>query len=146
MAHSRGNNILFLAVVGLSAWLIPGAGHLILKEKKRAVVIFVAILLTFGIGIYIGSIGVVNPATSMLSFVGQVGFSPAVIFIGSYNAALLENAMQESEKQHFAVYGIPNEIGQIYTSTAGLLNLLCVVNAVYVARMRWLQEGGEGGS
>jgi len=144
--HSRGNHILFLVFVGLIAWLIPGAGHFILKEKKRAVVIFVTIIFTFVIGVYIGSIGVVNPATSLLSFVGQIGFSPAVVFLGSCNAALLENAEQEPENQGFAVYGIPNEIGQIYTSTAGLLNLLCIVNAVYIARMRWLQERGKNGS
>jgi len=33
----------------------------------------------------------------------------------------------------YPVYGWPSEIGQVYTMTSGLLNLLCIVNAVYSA-------------
>ena len=40
----------------------------------------------------------------------------------------------------FPVYGRPIEMGQIYTSTAGLLNLLCIVNAVYMAYIRKTQD------
>ena len=36
----------------------------------------------------------------------------------------------------YPVHGWPNEIGQIYTMTSGLLNLLCIVNAVYLAYLR----------
>ena len=35
--------------------------------------------------------------------------------------------------QFYSVFGRANEMGQIYTSIAGLLNLLCIVNAVYLA-------------
>ena len=40
----------------------------------------------------------------------------------------------------YPVYGRPAEIGQIYTSIAGLLNLLCIVNAVYMAHLRSVGE------
>jgi len=43
----------------------------------------------------------------------------------------------------YPVYGRPNEIGQIYTSTAGLLNLLCIVNAVYLAHLRRTEMAGD---
>ena len=43
----------------------------------------------------------------------------------------------------YPVYGRPNEIGQIYTSITGLLNLLCIVNAVYWAHLRRTEHAGE---
>ncbi|GAJ06665.1 unnamed protein product [marine sediment metagenome] len=42
----------------------------------------------------------------------------------------------------YPVYGWPYEIGQIYTTTAGLLNLLCIVNAVYLAYLRRTETAG----
>jgi hypothetical protein len=130
--QSQQKHILFLIFVGLSGWLVPGAGHFFLREYKRAIIIFIAIILTFCIGLYIGSIGVVDWVGSWPWFIAQFMASPTVGFIGEHTAA-----------GGYQVYGKPNEIGQIYTSTAGLLNLLCIVNAVYIARMRWLKDEGS---
>jgi hypothetical protein len=48
MAQSwKDNHALFLISTGALAWLVPGAGHFVLEERRRAVVIFVAIALTF---------------------------------------------------------------------------------------------------
>ncbi len=128
MPHlSKENRILLLFLVGLLGWLIPGAGHFILKEKKKAVIICVTIVLTFCAGLYIGSIGVIDAvgATPWYVYATQIMSSPAVVLLGRVTAA-----------GGFPVFGWPNEIGQIYTSTAGLLNLLCIVNAVYLAYLR----------
>jgi len=125
--YSQQKNFVFLIFVILAGWLIPGAGHFVLKEKARAIIIFIAIILTFCAGLYIGSIGVVDPVGSWPWFIAQCMASPVVVLIGDYTAGA-----------GYPVYGKPNEIGQIYTSTAGMLNLLCIVNAVYIARMRWL--------
>ena len=43
-----------LIIVGLAAWIIPGAGHFLIRERKRAVIIFVTITALFLTGIYIG--------------------------------------------------------------------------------------------
>jgi hypothetical protein len=120
-----------LLVVGLSAWLVPGAGHLLLRETKRAIIIFVAIALTFFTGLYVGSIGVINPVGAKPWYVAQIMNSPGVAVFGYLTA-----------KGTYPVYAWPNEIGQIYTSTAGLLNLLCIVNAVYLAYQRKDQRSG----
>ena len=56
--------------------------------------------------------------------------SPAVFFLGRLSVT-----------GDYPVFGRPNEIGQIYTSIAGLLNLLCIVNAVYLAHLQGLEEG-----
>ncbi|MBA7621498.1 hypothetical protein ES703_28862 [subsurface metagenome] len=129
--RSKENQVLFLLVVGLLAWLVPGAGHFVLKEKKRAIIIFATIVLTFCVGIYAGSIGVIDPFRAWWWYVAQIMNSPMVAVLGHLTAG-----------GAYPVYGRPNEIGQIYTSIAGLLNLLCIVNAVYLAHLRSTQTTG----
>ncbi len=128
--RSREKQTLFLLIVGLLSWLVPGGGHFLLKEKERAIIIFGTIVLTFCVGIYIGSIGVINlfGATPWYVVGAQVMNSPMVLLLGRI-----------TDGGAYPVYGWPNEIGQIYTSTAGLLNLLCVVNAVYMAYLRGIE-------
>jgi hypothetical protein len=119
-------------IIGLSAWLVPGAGHLLLKEKKRSIIIFTTIILTFCVGIYVGSIGVIDPVRALPWYVAQIMNSPMVAALGHL-----------TRTGGYRVYGWPNEIGQIYTSTAGLLNLLCIVNAVYIAYLRGTEPAGD---
>jgi len=133
MAQSwKDNHALFLATTGLLAWLVPGAGHYLLNEHRRAAVICVAIVLTFLTGLYVGSIGVIDPVGAKPWYVAQIMNSPVVILLGRISAT-----------GHFPVYGRPNEIGQIYTSIAGLLNLLCIVNAIYLAHLRGIEQTGD---
>jgi hypothetical protein len=129
---SKEGHIAFLLTVGLMGWFVPGAGHLMINEKKHAIIIFVTIALTFVMGLYIGSIGVINPVGAKPWYVAQIMNSPAVAAIG-----------QMTSTGDYPVYGRPNEIGQIYTSIAGLLNLLCIVNAVYWAHLRRTGATGE---
>ena len=125
--RSGADNVFFMIAVGIFAWVVPGAGHYMLKEKKRALIIFVTIVLTFVIGLYIGSIGVVNPVDAKAWYLAQIMNSPVVAFLGH---------LTSTTPGKYRVFGRPNEIGQYYTSIAGLLNLLCVVNAVYMAHLK----------
>ena len=130
--RSREGHIVFLVIVGLLAWIIPGAGHFLLGKNRHAIVIFVTVVLTFGAGVYIGSIGVINPIGAKPWYVAQVMNTPAVAALGKV-----------TRQGGYPVYGRPNEIGQIYTSIAGLLNLLCIVNAVYLAHLRGIEDVGD---
>jgi hypothetical protein len=145
----KANHALYLIVVGAMAWLVPGAGHYLLNEKRRAAVILVAILLTFLVGLYVGSIGVIDPVNAKPWYAAQVMNSPAVFLLGHRVASAYYAAREEARRearlgrdtgqameQAYLVFGRANEIGQIYTSVAGLLNLLCIVNAIYVAHQR----------
>jgi len=126
MAQSwKDHHSLFLVATGLLAWLVPGGGHFLLNERRRAAVIFVVVVLTFLVGLYVGSIGIIDPVGAKPWYAAQIMNSPAVYVLGRISAT-----------GKYPVYGRPNEIGQIYTSTAGLLNLLCIVNAVYMAHLR----------
>jgi hypothetical protein len=123
--QSEENPLPFLFVVGLAGWIVPGGGYFLLKENMRALIIFVTITATFFLGLYIGSIGVIDPIGARLWYVVQMMNSPLVAIIGHLTAG-----------GGYPAYARPNEIGQIFTSTTGLLNLLCIVNSVYLAYLR----------
>jgi hypothetical protein len=126
----RLNHGMLLLTVAALGWAIPGAAYLLLGETRRACVVFVTIALTFTLGIYVGSIGVVDPVSESIGILGrlnpwylaQILNSPVVFLIGKATAA-----------GAYPVYGKPQEIGQLYTSISGLLNLLCVINCIYMA-------------
>ncbi len=136
-ARSRENHVVFLFVVALVSWLLPGAGYYLLREKNRAIIIFVTIMLTLCVGLYIGSIGVIDLVGPAAMYVkaAQVMNPPLVLILGRYTAG-----------GAYRVYGWPNEIGQIYTMTSGLLNLLCIINAVYLAHQRRLDQAAKNRS
>ncbi len=129
--NSKETHFLFLLTVGLFSWLIPGGGYFLLKEKKRAIIIFAAITLTFCTGLYIGSIGVIDPVGSKFPYAGQLISSPVVAIIGYHTSG-----------GGYNVYGKPREIGQLYTGLAGMLNLLCIINAIYLAHLRRTKTTG----
>lgn len=132
IARAKGNQIPILIFVALLSWFVPGAGYFWLKEKKRAIIVFATIAITFWLGIYIGSIGVIDPVVAKPWYAAQIINSPMVALLGHISAG-----------GNYPVYGKPNEIGQIYTSVSGLLNLLCIVNAVHLAHVRWAQQSGD---
>jgi len=113
---------LWLATIALAAWVIPGAGHFLIRERKRGIIIFSVITALFVIGLYVGSIGVVDWVTGRIWFYAQVLYSPAVGLIGNL-----------TKSGSYPTYGRPCDIGQIYTGIAGMLNLLCILSAVYMA-------------
>ena len=126
----KEGDIAFLATVGVLGWLVPGGGYFLLNEQRRALIIFVTICVTFFVGLYAGSIGVVDTVGARLWYLAQVMTTPAVFVLGEY-----------AKFGAYAVYGKPADVGQIYTSVAGLLNLLAIVNSVYVAHLRQTQKG-----
>lgn len=127
--RAKERDLIQVVIVGLLAWGIPGGGYWVLGDRKRALVVGLTIAATFLLGLYVGSVGVVDPLGAKYWYAAQVATSPAVLVLGRYVAAC-------SATSAYTVYGRPYEIGQIYTSIAGLLNLLCIINAVYVAHLR----------
>jgi len=122
---ARERDLIHVAIVGLLAWTVPGGGYWALGDRRRALVVGLTITVTFLMGLYIGSLGVVDQVGAKYWYAAQVMTSPAVFLLGRYGASGV-----------YAVYGRPYEIGQIYTSIAGLLNLLCIINALYIAHIR----------
>jgi hypothetical protein len=119
---------LLLLIVAVLAWIVPGAGHFFIKEKKRAIIIFVTITATFAVGLFIGSIAVIDPVGAWPWYVGQMIASPAVALLGDYKQMDPDGTMVR-----LVSYGKPHDIGQIYTAIAGGMNLLAILSAVYMA-------------
>ncbi len=155
------NGLIMLSVVGAAAWLVPGGGYFVLGERRRAWVVLITVGLTFLTGLYVGSIGVVDPISSKPWYVAQVMNSPVVMLIGRHVAKIhgaaihaersvgglpvadREKARKQAQASTYRVYARPSEVGQIYTSISGLLNLLCIVNAMYVVHTRHNHPPGE---
>lgn len=116
------DHLLWLLTVALAAWAVPGAGHVLIRERRRGIIIFVCVTGLFAAGLYIGSVGVINRIASWPWFMAQMLYSPVV--------GILDKITQTG---HYECFGRPCDIGQIYTGVAGLLNLLCVLSAVYMA-------------
>lgn len=129
---SNQNRMQLLLIVGFLSWLIPGAGYYLLEEKKRAIIIFVTISLTLCIGLYVGSIGVIDFEGPSPSYVKAAQFmNPPIVLLISHRTA----------GGTYPVYGWPNEIGQIYTMVSGLLNLLCIINVISLAHLGKIGTG-----
>lgn len=133
---------LLLLIVALLAWVIPGAGHFFIKERKRAAIIFVTITATMLTGLGVGSIAVINPVgPGWPWYIGQMLASPAVAAVPHIKAKIESNINEQREQAQgkgfetykIVSYGKPQDIGQIYTAIAGGLNVLCILSAVYMA-------------
>jgi hypothetical protein len=124
-------------LAGVCGWLFPGAGHLLIGEKKRAAVIAVSVTALFVTGLYIGSIAVIDPVYETLYYYTQILASPLVFAIDHAS----RNMGHAMPAKRLLVYARPNEIGQIYTSVAGMLNLLCIFSAVIMADDKLKQKG-----
>ncbi|HEG42703.1 MAG TPA: hypothetical protein ENH94_01510 [Phycisphaerales bacterium] len=120
--RSNLDHMTLLVTVALLGWVIPGAGHLFIKERKRAIIIFATITITYVTGLYAGSIGVIDPAFSWAWYIPQMMATPLTAFLAHIAST---NGIES--------FGNPRDIGQIYTSIAGMLNLLCIISAVYMA-------------
>jgi hypothetical protein len=121
----------YLFLVGVAGWWIPGAGHWMIGQPKKAAIIFFSIAFAFLLGIWLGSIAVIDAGTPW--YWAQMLNSPAIAYLAHLSGSVY----------HLEAYGKPREIGEIYTAIAGMLNLLCVINAVYMAHCANLKEQNQ---
>ncbi|HMG01961.1 MAG TPA: DUF6677 family protein [Edaphobacter sp.] len=107
-------------VILIAGWLIPGAGHFLLKKWIRGTLLFVSILAMFGIGIALKG-KVYGPNTAelldMLNFAGDLGNGLL------YVAARVFDLGQAAEQVAIADYGTK------FIVVAGLLNIIAAVDA-----------------
>lgn len=110
------------------AYLVPGAGHLYLGRRGRAVAFFVIVLLMFVIGLSIdGDLYTLGRSAGqllrILASLGSMG-SGAIYFIAAGMGV------------HGDMTSITYEHGTAFTITAGLMNLLLVLDAFDIAQGR----------
>lgn len=110
------------------AYLIPGAGHLYLGKYARAAAFFIIVVLMFGIGVAVDGdlYTIVNRGGSLLRLLAGAGSMGAGIL---YFVAIGLGV-------HGDVTSITYEHGTAFTITAGLMNLLLVLDAFDIAEGR----------
>ena len=117
----KANTEGLIYLVGIVAWLIPGAGHWLIGQRERAIYIFLGVGSLFLLGIMLGSIFMIDPAYSKPWFCAQILVGgPALI---ATLAAGLDSGVAE-------IFGRGVDLGQVYTGVAGLLNLMCILDAL----------------
>lgn len=137
---------------GILAWVLPGAGHYYLGHRGMATVFFLAISIPYWTGVAIGGVLTsVNPYESKMIPAsngqsvrwelprGNKWLFLAEIFVGSYTTAcyytsqsLEHKLIQETPKARvpYVSFYPESDVAQIYLATAGLLNLLAILDAM----------------
>jgi hypothetical protein len=113
-----------LALVGVLAWLIPGAGHLFQGRREKGLVFLVALPLMFAIGL--GLQGRLFP----LEFSDPLVFLGAIANRGIGAPYVLARFMDAGAG---TVTAASYEYGNTFLMTAGLLNFLVILDALDVA-------------
>ena len=110
------------------AYLIPGAGHLYLGKRARAITFFVIIVLLFVIGIAIDGdlYTITHSGGSLLRLLAALGSMGSGIM---YFIAAAIGVQGD-------VTSITYEHGTAFTITAGLMNLLLMLDAFDIAEGR----------
>ncbi len=129
----------------LLAWILPGAGHFYLGHRGLAAVFFIAISFPFWTGVALGGVkDSVNPRANKWLFLAEMcsGGYTTVCFIASNQITAMIRAIEPQAEQakaavRYTSYFPESDVAQIYLATAGLLNLLAVLDALARA-----QNGG----
>jgi hypothetical protein len=151
-------------LVAIASWLVPGLGYWMIGQRQRALTIGISIVSLFLAGLLIGGIRVldvpgynqygqpirvvnggapimaVNPWQEIRNkpwSIAQILAGPISIFSGAGSVI----ASQPTHGSHYdalaEVSHTPvNEAGTLYTSVAGMLNLLAIIDAAYRATER----------
>jgi len=114
-------------VLSIVAWMLPVSGHLLLGKRFRALGFAVVLLIAFGLGLRLeGNLyrPVPGQPLSYLATLGAMGIG-APYFVARYGAEY----QGKPEAQGF-------EYGTVFLLSAGLMNLLLVLDVWDIARGR----------
>lgn len=110
------------------AYLVPGAGHFYLGYRRRAAVFFAIVLFMFVVGLSIdGNLYTLRESGRALLRI--------LASLGSMGAGLIYFAAR-AMGPHGDVTSITYEYGTTFTLTAGLMNLLLVLDCFDIAEGR----------
>jgi hypothetical protein len=117
----------------VAAWLLPGLGHVLLGHRQRGAVLACSVGGLWLMGLLIGGISVVDSRAHRAWFVGQAMLAPNVL-IDFYHARLAapypSGPTPQDNPPYSPAIGRAWEIGTLFTSLAGLLNLLVILDAL----------------
>ncbi|MBN1942751.1 MAG: hypothetical protein JW849_05590 [Phycisphaerae bacterium] len=157
MAKNGGTTRPLWFIAAMLAWIVPGAGHVYLGRVGRGVILFLAVGATFWAGVAVGGVMTVDSrydrwwfyAQSLSGVHGLVGWRRqervyedvarqlgVTRILPAPDGRPTDEQMRidEALRQRGVVLANPSEgIARAYSGVAGLLNLLCVFDAVLLA-------------
>ena len=111
-------------IAPLVGWLIPGAGHLIQRRWIRGLLLLISVFTMFFLGLMMEG-HVYSPNTGdildILGFIGDIGGGGLYFFA---------RAMDWGQG---AIHKAVADYGTKYIIVAGLLNIVCIVDAYHIA-------------
>jgi hypothetical protein len=113
----------------LAAWLVPGAGHLLLGKRFRGAIIFATVLLCFMVGVLMQGpmfevTGIGDVLSRLIEWGGHIGDMASGLL---YFVAVWTGYGPPDRAGHTADYGSK------FIVAAGLLNILAAVDAYEIA-------------
>lgn len=112
-------------VIAAAAWALPGLGHLLLGRPAKAAYLGGLILGAFALGLLLGQGHSVSSAKFPYHWWGQACLGAP---------ALLADALLGSQPQRGTILRL--ELGVVFATVAGILNVVAVVDAYTTARRR----------
>jgi len=128
VSSAAGRSEAMAWIVAVAAWLVPGLGHALQRKWARAVVYFVTVAALVIVGITMhGTMFTSEGAADAFDFLGYLSNLGAGLFyfIARPIAAGAADAAHAS-----------GDYGTRFLATAGVLNLLCILEAYEIARRR----------
>ena len=164
MSERSGESRRLPIVALLLAWLLPGAGHAYLGRLCRGVILFVVIAAIFWTGVAVGGVLTVDYYNQRWWFVAQM-FSGVHGLVGWYcQKRVYDDLARDVEVGPLVSPGSPGaaeqqsviqkklaerriypaattaSVARVYAGVAGLLNLMCIFDAVVLALMGRIGE------
>jgi len=112
-------------------WLVPGLGHWVVGQQRRAMIIGLSIALLWILGLLIGGIGVIDHRQHRFWFLGQSLIAPSIgVNYATQKAktAQLIRTPANDGPIYQPSFSRIHEQGVLFTALAGLLNLLAVID------------------
>ena len=92
--------------------------------RKRAILLFVCIEVTFFFGLYIGTVRIVDPSGNFLWFFAQIFAGLNTIVSHLWSARLVK------EQATYLIRDYSYYMAVLYTGIAGLMNLLAIFDTI----------------
>src|SRR6202041_4030925 len=121
-AASKVSRLGYMALI--AGWLVPGAGHLMLKRWGRGVLVLASITCMFVLGIMMGARLYAPNTADLLDMLG---------FLGDLGAGLLYMVGHLLGLGQAPVQVVTADYGAKFVVVAGLLNLISAVDAHSIA-------------
>lgn len=113
------------AVAVLLAYLVPGAGHFFLGHRRRAIAFFLIIAVLFAMGLWLDAMlyTFANSRRELIGILATMGSMGSGLF---YLFGRMFGPLGDIKSLTF-------EYGRMFTLTAGLMNLLLVLDCYDIA-------------